>query len=859
MNTPRNPNNNPAINPDDPKWTAYVLGEVSDAERHEIEHLLEISEEARALVEELTLATETLKEELTPNTTLMMSAEQRAAIRTAAEPTPRRWFEVFPSRWGLGLAAAALVVFAVVLPVAWNRNAEQETFSAANISVAEKDSRSLQTSKDSDRAANEAAEKKDGADKFADKAQDKLAQTESAAAMQQKLQNVVREQKEAAAFSNLKAEPQATIVAPVMTPQQVAQNLQGIPATPAPAFNSPAPNVGAAVNPDRVQELPLTTNNASDLLQLMPGVAGTPPPPPPAAAPAAREIQISPSVPAQQTAAGRGNGGGGGGAGGRGGGRGGAAAASAAPQSLAQGTIGGIQGGGVVRDGLSVNDSRLAKAAAPPPAPPVGARLDRANVAPNTEAYDPIIDNPFIRTTQENLATFSIDVDTAAYANVRRFLNLNQLPPRDAVRIEELVNYFNYDYAQPSGNAPVAPNMEVAAAPWSPSHRLVRIGIKAREVNADRRPPSNLVFLIDVSGSMNSAEKLPLVKAGLNMLVERLGENDMVSMVVYAGNSGLVLAPTSGTRKEVIRQAIDRLEAGGSTNGGAGIQLAYNQATANFLRNGVNRVILMTDGDFNVGVTNQSELTRLIQDRAKSGVFLSVLGFGMGNIKDSTLERLADQGNGIYAYIDNLTEARKVLVEEMSGTLFTVAKDVKIQVDFNPAKVEAYRLIGYENRLLRTQDFNNDAKDAGDMGAGHTVTALFEIVPKGGEVPGPSIDPSKYTQPAAAASAATRNAGSSSEEMLTLRVRYKQPDSDTSQRMDVPLVDRGNAFPRASTDFRFAAAVAEFGMILRDSPFKGTARMDSVLDIAEGSRGADRNGYRAEFLTLVQKAKNLGR
>jgi Ca-activated chloride channel family protein len=486
-------------------------------------------------------------------------------------------------------------------------------------------------------------------------------------------------------------------------------------------------------------------------------------------------------------------------------------------------------------------------------------RVDRINVVPNTEAYDQIVDNPFIRTTQENLATFSIDVDTASYANVRRFLNLNQLPPRDAVRIEEMVNYFNYDYAQPSGNAPIAPNMEVAAAPWSPTHRLVRIGIKAREVNANRRPPSNLVFLIDVSGSMNSPEKLPLVKAGLNMLVEQLGENDMVSMVVYAGNSGLVLAPTSGTRKEVIRQAIDRLEAGGSTNGGAGIQLAYNQATVNFLRNGVNRVILMTDGDFNVGVTNQGDLTRLIQDRAKSGVFLSVLGFGMGNIKDSTLERLADQGNGNYAYIDNMTEARKVLVEEMSGTLVTVAKDVKIQVDFNPAKVEAYRLIGYENRILRSEDFNNDAKDAGDMGAGHTVTALFEIVPKGGDVPG-SIDPSKYTQPVVRNSADARNAlGSVSDETLTLRVRYKQPDSDTSQRMDVPLVDRGNAFTRATPDFRFAAAVAEFGMILRDSPFKGTARMDSVLDIAGGSRGQDRNGYRAEFLTLVQKAKNLGR
>jgi len=483
--------------------------------------------------------------------------------------------------------------------------------------------------------------------------------------------------------------------------------------------------------------------------------------------------------------------------------------------------------------------------------------VDRPAPTPNTEAYDRVTDNPFIRTTQENLATFSIDVDTASYANVRRFLTQNQLPPADAVRIEELVNYFSYDYAQPTGNAPIAPNMEVAAAPWNPANRLVRIGVKAREVNANRRPSSNLVFLIDVSGSMSSPEKLPLVKAGLNMLVERLGENDSVSIVVYAGNSGLVLPPTSGMRKETIRQAIDNLQPGGSTNGASGIQLAYNQAIGNFQRGGVNRVILMTDGDFNVGITNQGDLTRLIEDRAKSGVFLSVLGFGMG--KDSTLEKLADQGNGNYAYIDNLAEARKVLVEEMSGTLITVAKDVKIQVDFNPARVEAYRLIGYENRVLRTEDFNNDAKDAGDMGAGHTVTALFEVVPKGGQIPGPSVDPSKYTQPQGAGAARGGGAanGASSNEMLTLRVRYKLPDADNSTRMDVPLVDRVAAFERATTDFRFAASVAEFGMILRNSPYKGTARMDSVLDIAEGAVGPDRNGYRKEFITLVQRARNL--
>ena len=408
---------------------------------------------------------------------------------------------------------------------------------------------------------------------------------------------------------------------------------------------------------------------------------------------------------------------------------------------------------------LTHNGPVAAAAPAPPPPPPAAAaapwlRLaidNNARSVPNTEAYDRIVDNPFIRTTQENLATFSIDVDTASYANVRRFLNQNQIPPGDAVRIEELVNYFNYDYAQPTGNAPIAPNMEVAAAPWNPANRLVRIGIKAREVNANRRPPSNLVFLIDVSGSMNTPEKLPLVKAGLNMLVERLGENDTVSIVVYAGNSGLVLAPTSGIRKEAIRQAIDSLQPGGSTNGASGIQLAYNQATANFLtrrrqsRHPDDRRRLQCrhhQSGRSHTPDRRAGKERRVPERAR-------LRHGQLQGFDSRETRGSGQRRTTPTSTPS-TEARKVLVEEMSGTLVTVAKDVKIQVDFNPARVEAYRLIGYENRVLRTEDFNNDAKDAGDMGAGHTVTALFEVVPKGGEIPGPSIDPSKYTPPAAA-------------------------------------------------------------------------------------------------------------
>jgi Ca-activated chloride channel family protein len=467
-----------------------------------------------------------------------------------------------------------------------------------------------------------------------------------------------------------------------------------------------------------------------------------------------------------------------------------------------------------------------------------------------TETYARVSENPFVRASQEPLATFSIDVDTASYSNVRRFLNQNQLPPPDAVRIEELVNYFPYDYARPSGPHPIGASMQVTEAPWNPRHRLVRIGVKAREVQVNQRPPSNLVFLIDVSGSMNTPQKLPLVKSGLKLLVDQLGENDIVSIVVYASSTGLVLPPTSGERKQVIAQAIDNLEAGGSTNGGAGIQLAYSQATASFIRGGVNRVILVTDGDFNVGITSQADLTTLIEDRARSGVFLSVLGFGMGNLKDSTMEKLADTGNGHYAYIDTLNEARKVLVEEMSATLVTVAKDVKIQVDFNPGRIEAYRLIGYENRVLRPEDFNNDLKDAGDMGAGHTVTALFEVVPRGGTVPGPSIDPSVF-QPAPRDTPAP---ASTSNNMLVLRVRYKVPEASESTRMDLPLADRGARFAAADTDFRFAASVAAFGMILKGSQYRGEATLAWVLDTGAGSRGTDRSGYRDEFVSLVQKA-----
>jgi Ca-activated chloride channel homolog len=468
----------------------------------------------------------------------------------------------------------------------------------------------------------------------------------------------------------------------------------------------------------------------------------------------------------------------------------------------------------------------------------------------NTESYASISDNPFVAVSVDPRATFSIDVDTASYANTRRFITNGQLPPKDAVRIEEMINYFTYDYPRPSDGQRIAVLTEVASAPWQPDHRLVRIGVKAKDIDMSRRPAANLVFLIDVSGSMDEPSKLPLLKSAMKLLIDNLRSDDRVAIVVYAGSEGLALPSTSGSEKAVLLGAIDSLFPGGSTNGAAGIQLAYNIAASNFIKDGINRVVLATDGDFNVGITNEGDLVRLIEDKAKTGVFLSALGFGMGNIKDSTLEKLADKGNGNYAYIDTLNEARKVLVEEMGSTLVTVAKDVKIQIEFNPTEVQAYRLIGYENRVLSHQDFNNDAKDAGDIGAGHSVTALFEVVPPGIEIAVPSVDALKYQ-------ATTSNRPTRSGEMLNLRIRYKDPAGEVSQLMETPVVDTKTTFNAATEDFRFAAAVASLGMILRDSPYKGKSTLDAVIRIAEASRGSDMNRYRDEFIQLARKAQTL--
>jgi Ca-activated chloride channel homolog len=469
------------------------------------------------------------------------------------------------------------------------------------------------------------------------------------------------------------------------------------------------------------------------------------------------------------------------------------------------------------------------------------------------DAYDAVSDNPFVRVTTDPRSTFSIDVDTASYAIVRRFLQSGQLPPKGAVRIEELVNYFSYEYPEPPNGAPFAVVADVARAPWAKKHRLVRIGLKARHVPRDKRPAANLVFLIDVSGSMETPDKLPLVKYGLQRLAESLDERDRVSMVVYAGNSGLVLDATRGDRRREILGALGRLEAGGSTNGGQGIVLAYELARRHFVKGGVNRVILATDGDFNVGVTSQSELVDLIQQQATSGVFLSVLGFGTGNYQDSTLEKLADKGNGNYAYIDDASEAHKVLVEQTSGTLITVAKDVKLQLEFNPAKVEAFRLIGYENRVLAHQDFNDDSKDAGEIGADHDVTALYEVIPKGGEVPGGTVDALRYQSPATSAgtSSTTAHAG----ELLHVKLRYQPPDGGPSalSELGVKTEERG-----LTGDFRFAAAVAQFGMLLRESPYRGSSSFDQVLELAQSARVSGKEqAARDEFIALVKKARGI--
>ncbi|MBE7176916.1 MAG: von Willebrand factor type A domain-containing protein [Mucilaginibacter polytrichastri] len=481
-------------------------------------------------------------------------------------------------------------------------------------------------------------------------------------------------------------------------------------------------------------------------------------------------------------------------------------------------------------------------------APPVP-KYDRESF--NTESYSAIQENGFKQVKKDPLSTFSSDVDVASYANIRRYINQGQLPPKDAVRVEEMINYFPYDLPQPKNADPVSVTTELATAPWNPQHRLLRIALKAKNLTPEKMPPSNLVFLIDVSGSMQGENRLGLVKSSMKLLADQLRPVDKVSIVVYAGAAGLVLKPTSD--KAAIKAALNELEAGGSTAGGAGIKLAYQTAREHFVRNGNNRVILATDGDFNTGSSSDAEMQRLIEKERESGIFLSVLGYGMGNYKDSKMETLADKGNGNYAYIDDLDEAKKVLISEFGSTMYTVAKDVKLQVEFNPQHVQAYRLVGYENRLLNKEDFNDDTKDAGEMGSGHTVTALYELIPAGvkSRFAG-HADPLKYQKEFSEVKNAL-------PEWATVKIRYKQPAGKESRLMSTVVNGNAQSFENAGHDFRFAAAVAEWGMLLRQSEFRQKSSTAQVLSLAKSALGDDRGGYREAFIKLVERAKNIDR
>ncbi|MDF1559916.1 MAG: von Willebrand factor type A domain-containing protein [Bacteroidales bacterium] len=494
-------------------------------------------------------------------------------------------------------------------------------------------------------------------------------------------------------------------------------------------------------------------------------------------------------------------------------------------------------------------------------------------VEQKSESYAGISESGYRDPLREPYSTFSIDVDNASYSNVRRFINLGQEVPKDAVRIEEMINYFKYDYPKATGEHPFSVYTEAGICPWNKNHYLLHIGLRGKDIDKTELPPSNLVFLIDVSGSMDSPNKLPLLKSAFGLLVNELREQDRVAIVVYAGAAGMVLESTPGNNKETIMQALDKLQAGGSTAGGAGLMLAYKIAEKNFIKGGNNRIILATDGDFNVGVSDNVSMEKLVEEKRGLGVYMTVLGFGMGNIKDDKMEIIADKGNGNYAYIDNIQEARRVLVQEFGGTLFTIAKDVKFQVEFNPAYVKAYRLVGYENRLLADRDFNDDTKDAGEMGAGHTVTALYEIVPAGSDETGlPTVDPLRYQGSdagAAAVSAAGKvrygdqAAGSDMRpsmkdvprELCNIKLRYKDPEALTSKLFSKTVGPDIKKAGETTDRYRFSAAVAAFGMILRDSKFRGTATLADVVTLATGARGSDPDGYRAEFIRLVQSKK----
>ena len=774
------------IDANDPKWTAYALGEITDEkERAEIESILKESEEMRRLVEDIRQTAGFLKEELRAEQPVGLTQAQRERIQGKAD-SGKSWFGWKPA-WALATAAAAILMISFVAL----RHLKEDEPAPDNSQIASV------TPKELPPTPQRQMEIRDKSETYTNAAPD--------------------------AEGKSKAESPSVAQSMKGADLKKAEETITVSAAAPPLMMESASSAGTGLPEKKVNELPTASSNVQDLVKVMGGMVGVAP----------------------GESAGMGGGIAGGVAGGVASGMGYKASdamfAGVSPDNL-----------NVQRDGITVSDARF-RQPLPPPRPHKGMLppWQKPDGNFNTEAYDNILDNPFLDAAQNPLSTFSIDVDTASYSNVRRFLDNGSRPPKDAVRIEELVNYFDYDYKGPKDAKPFAANFEITEAPWKPEHRLLRIGLKAREVAPGKRPDSNLVFLLDVSGSMVDYNKLPLVKESMTLLVDQLRESDQVAIVVYASGTSVFLPSTSGDQKEKLRRAIARLHAGGSTNGESGIQLAYQTAKENFIKGGVNRVILATDGDFNVGITNRGDLTRMIEEKANSGIYLSALGFGMGNYKDSTLEVLADKGRGNYAYIDTLNEAKKVLVEQINSTLVTIAKDVKIQVEFNPQRVSSYRLIGYENRIMAKEDFNDDAKKAGVIGAGHAVTALYELVPAGGSGSKPGVDPLKYQKPPQASSAAQ------SDELVTVKIRSKEPEKDTSVLSEFTVKESKEKFSSASQDFKFSAAVAAFGMALRDSPHKGSANLESALEWAKAGKGEDEHGYRQEFIRLIHRAISI--
>jgi Ca-activated chloride channel family protein len=794
------------LDANDPKWTAYALGEITDeTERAEMERILEESGEIRRTVEEIRQTAGLLKEELMAEPAVHLTANQRERIEAKAT-AGRIWFGLKPA-WVTACAAAAVLALSFFTYRQWTRM-ESTPSKTQMASAAKKESLpailgdfekqpALET-----RSATGANEKPAAA---APAASEKLkSSTDHLQDVKQMYYTAIDKgmEKKAPAMGEIMAaapEPPKATPPPPTPLQQAAlkgavRRESGILAPTSEAkiqdaaersLLETASSTETVAQAEPVKELPLVSSDVIDLAKVQKGAA----------------------IPVR--------------------------------------TSGGIAGG------MGFREAEMQVLPEPFPRREGRHRYQRQRGPFNTEAYDYIQDNDFLDVSENPLSTFSIDVDTASYSNVRRFLQGGSLPPKDAVRIEELVNYFNYDYKGPKDGKPFAAHFEITESPWNPKHLLLRIGLKGREIKSGKRPDGNLVFLLDVSGSMSAPNKLPLVKESMRLLVDQLTESDRVAIVVYSGDAHLHLPSTSGDRKERLRRNIGRLHAGGSTNGASGIQLAYETARINFIEGGVNRVILATDGDFNVGITGRGDLTRLIEKNAESGIYLSALGFGMGNYKDSTLEMLADKGRGNYAYIDTINEAKKVLVEQINSTLVPIAKDVKIQVEFNPRRVAAYRLIGYEDRIMPKEDFNDDTKKAGVIGAGHAVTALYELVPPGVSTDKPGVDPLKYQKPAEPSSSADSN------ELLTVKIRSKEPEKDKSVLSEFAVKDSSEKFSKSSRDHKFAAAVAAFGMVLRDSAHKGSANMEDVLDWAKEGKGADPHGYRQEFIRLIHRVISI--